>query len=547
MAPPAYDLAVVSEHARATEHVRDSSARGAQSVVAAVSAIVGRVPIHPLLFAAFAVLFLYAANLHEVLPVDAALPLARNVAGAALVLAILSVVFRSVARGAIVATAIVVAFVAFGHVASVATGSGLDDRAQLVAWGLVIVAAIVYAIRARASLPRITTGLNVVAGLLVISSLVTILPYELGRAGRASGGPVSEVQAAVSNTGRQRDIYFLIFDRYGSADAIQRRFGITSDLYDWLRGQGFHVPASSHANYRATDFSLAATLNMRFLDDLTRDVGRDTGDRTPARALIQDHEVGRFLQARGYRYYQLGSWFGPTHHVEIADENIALGETSEFESVLNETTIMPAVERVFGGSGGSATAQQQSFRDRVSEGTLLELRQLRRVSTAPGPKFVFAHILLPHDPYVFHADGSIIPEAESRATDEKPLYAGQVAFANARIREIVGYLLSGPEEDRPVVIIEGDEGPLACRNTDCPSTSAGYLRIRLGNLVAMYLPGVDVDVPDTFTSVNTFRLVFSEYFGADLPPLPDHSFTWPDNDHAYDFRDVTHLIGGPSP
>ena len=66
-----------------------------------------------------------------------------------------------------------------------------------------------------------------------------------------------------------------------------------------------------------------------------------------------------------------------------------------------------------------------------------------------------------------------------------------------------------------------------------------YLRIRLGNLVAMYLPGVDVDVPDTFTSVNTFRLVFREYFGADLPPLPDHSFTWPDDDHVYDFRDVT--------
>jgi len=188
-----------------------------------VGAIVGRIPIHPLLFAAFAVLFLYAANLHEVLPVDAALPLVRNVAGAALVLAVLSVVFRSVARGGIVATAIIVAFVAFGHVASVATGSGLDDRGQLVAWGLVIVAAIVYAVRAKASLPRVTTGLNVVAGLLVISSLVSILPYELGRAGRASSGLVSGVQAAVSSTGRQRDIYFLIFDRYGSADAIQRR------------------------------------------------------------------------------------------------------------------------------------------------------------------------------------------------------------------------------------------------------------------------------------------------------------------------------------
>jgi hypothetical protein len=42
--------------------------------------------------------------------------------------------------------------------------------------------------------------------------------------------------------------------------------------------------------------------------------------------------------------------------------------------------------------------------------------------------------------------------------------------------------------------------------------------------------------------VNTFRVVFREYFGADLEPLPDRSFTWPDNDHLYDFKDVTDQI-----
>ena len=84
-----------------------------------------------------------------------------------------------------------------------------------------------------------------------------------------------------------------------------------------------------------------------------------------------------------------------------------------------------------------------------------------------------------------------------------------------------------------------------CREVDCPRSTADYFRIRLGNLVAMYLPGVDVDVSDTFTSVNTFRLVFREYFGADLELLPDRSFTWPDNDHIYDFRDVTDLIVPP--
>lgn len=512
---------------------------------AAAVALLGRVPLHPVLFGAYAVLFLYSVNLDEVLPVDAAQPIVRYAGAAAVVTAVLGLVFRSARRGAVVATALVVAFAAFGHVASAVTDFRLDDRALLAAWALLIGGAVIYAIRARDSLASVTAGLNVIAGVLMVAVLVTIVPYEIGRSGRGSVAPSGSVQAA-GTPARRPDIYFLVFDRYGSADAIERRFGLTSDLFGWLRDRGFHVPADSHANYRATDFSLAATLNMRFLDELTREVGPDSGDRTPARAMIQDHEVGRFLKDQGYTYYQLASWYGPTRSIAIADHSIVLGETSEFETVLRDTTIVPALERVLGTAGPATPPAGRPFRDRVRDGTLFELRQLRRVSSAPGPKFVFAHFLLPHDPYVFRPDGSALPEDESRETDEGELYAGQLEFANARIREIVGDLLSGPESDRPIVIIQGDEGPLACRNVDCVSDTPDYLRIRFGNLVAMYLPGVHVEVPDTFTSVNTFRLVFREYFGADLPPLPDRSFTWPDNDHVYDFRDVTELIGGPS-
>jgi hypothetical protein len=500
-------------------------------------ALLTRIPVYPLLFAAYAVLFLYAANLALVLPVDAAAPLARAIAGAAMVWGVAAVVLRDARRGAIVATAAVVAFFAYGHVSGGLSARGLDDRAQLALWGLVFVAALVYAIRARGSLPSVTAGLNVFAIVLVVIAGTSIVPYELGRAGRA---PIALAPAVLANatTRTTRDIYFLIFDRYGSAEAIDRRYGITdNDLYGWLRGRGFQVPAHSHANYRATDFSLAATLNMRYLDELTQTVGRTSDDRTPAQAWFKDHAVGEFLKAEGYRYYQLGSWFGPTRSIPLADETLVLGVTSEFETVLSDTTMVPAIDRVLG-----RTTPELSFFERHREGTLFELRQLKRVATAPGPKFVFAHILLPHDPYVFKADGTPLTEAEAKATDERTLYAAHLAFANAQIKGIVDDLLSGPEDARPIVIIEGDEGPLMCRSVDCVGTSANYLRIRLGNLVAMYLPGVDVQLPDTFSSVNTFRTVFRAYFGADLPPLPDRSYTWPDNDHIYDFQDITDLV-----
>lgn len=500
-------------------------------------ALLSRFPLHPLLLAAYAVLYLYSVNLDEVLPIDAAAPLARGVLAAAGVTLVAALVLRDLRKGAIVATAIVAAFFGFGHVAGYLADIGLDDAAQVGAWGLLVVATFVYALRARASIPQVTAGLNVVAIVLALMVGATIVPYELSRAGR---GPVSLASpvAAPTGIGAGRDIYFLVFDRYGSADALERRFRITdNDLYGWLEDRGFEVPADSHANYRATDFSLAATLNMQYLDNLTREVGRVSGDRTPAQDMIRDHEVGRFLKSQGYTYYQIGSWFGPTRSVPIADENLSFGDVSEFETVLNDTTIMPAFDRLRG-----IKEPESTIRDRHREGNLFGFRQLHRVATAPGPKFVFAHILLPHDPYVFRADGSPLAEEEAKAMPERDLYAAHLAFTNARIKEIVDDLLSGPPESHPIVIIEGDEGPLMCQSVDCVQRTPEYFRIRLGNLVAMYLPGVDVELPDTFSSVNTFRLVFREYFGADLPPLPDRNFTWPDNDHIYDFEDITDRI-----
>jgi hypothetical protein len=503
------------------------------------SPVLTRIPLHPILFAAYAVLFLYSANLDEVLPVDAAAPLARAVVAAAALTAVLALVLRDVRKGAIVATAIVITFFGFGHIAGFLAGLGLGDAAQLGAWGVVVVVAFIFAARATSRVPAVTGGLNLVSIILVVIAAATILPYEISRAGREPLEHAPPVLAR-SAVGPGRDIYFLIFDRYGSADAIQRRFDITdNDLYGWLADRGFQVPANSHANYRATDFSLAATLNMQYLDNLTRQVGRVSGDRTPAQNLLRDHEVGRFLKSQGYRYYQIASWFGPTRSISIADENLVYGVSSEFETVLNDTTILPAIDRLRG-----VVSAESTFRDRHREGVLFGFRELRRVATAPGPKFVFAHILLPHDPYVFKADGSPVAEAEEKSAPERRLYADQLAFANSQIKEIVGYLLAGPEQTRPIVIIEGDEGPLMCEFSDCVTNTQEYLRIRLGNLVAMYLPGVNEVLPDTFTPVNTFRVVLRDYFGAKLEPLPDRSFTWPDNRHLYDFRDVTNAIVG---
>lgn len=523
--------------------------------------ILSRLPLHPFLFAAYSVLFVYAENLSEVLLVDMVAPLGRALIAAGAATAVAMLILRGPQRGALVATAGVVAFAFFGHLASELVKLGLDERGQLALWAAVVAAAAIVAVLARRRLDGITLGLNTISLVLVLMTLSSIVPYEAGRAARvAAAPPPTDTPIAEATRLPNRDIYYLVLDRYGSDWSLERRYGIDSDLPEWLAGEGFQVIPGARANYRATDFSLASTLNMRFLDDLTERFGPVSDDRTPARQLLDDHEVGTFLRANGYRYFQLGSWYGPTRTNSGADVVLTEGVDTEFSSVLHDTSMRPALDRLLddgiddespageGPAGGDPEGEppEPTLRQRHRDIPLFQFRQLQRLPAAPGRKFVFAHILLPHPPYVFDREGGTVTEEQEKAGDEAELVAAQLAFTNEQIRATVTTLLSGPPESDPIIVIQGDEGPFLCGNTDCVNLDPETLGIRLGILSAYYLPDMPAgSLPPTHSAVNTFRFIFREYFGADLPPLPDRSFTWPDNDRLYDFQDVTDLLPLP--
>jgi hypothetical protein len=503
-----------------------------------------RLPLHPLLLAAYAVLFVYAANISEVLPADLWWPLTVALGVAGVVLVACALLYRDLRRGALLATSVVLAVGFFGHVGAQLGDTFMSEPLQLAECAGLLVAVGVYAWRAGSSLGGATAALNVFSLALVAITLVTIIPAETDRAARASQGePVSDDVIAEATRWPDRDIYLLVFDRYGSDWSIEERYGIGNDIYPQLRERGFTVVPGARANYRATDFSLASILNLDTLDDLTESVGRVSDDRTPARAKLAEHEAGRFLRANGYRYYHLGAWYGPTRSSPIADEVRVWGSTTEFEQVLRDATVLPAVERLAG------WVEDDDFRYRHREEALFTFRQLHRLADEPGRKFVFAHILLPHPPYGFDADGGVVRKATEKEAiadgRESELFAEQLAFTNARMLEVVEALLDRPPDEQPIIVITGDEGPFICGDIDCVDRTPETYGIRFGALRAYYLPDLDYQVPPDDSGVNIFRMLFREYFGADLPDLPNRSYDWPDNDHLYDFRDITEELPLP--
>src|SRR5688572_8432048 len=106
-------------------------------------------PVHTLLFAAYAVLFLFAENLANVAVGEVAPPLVRALIGAAAVLLVAGLLLRDMRRGAIVATALVIAWSAFGHLGGLLAPLAIGREAQIVGWVAFLVAAIVAGIALR--------------------------------------------------------------------------------------------------------------------------------------------------------------------------------------------------------------------------------------------------------------------------------------------------------------------------------------------------------------------------------------------------------------
>ena len=498
--------------------------------------------LHPALFAAYPVLFLWSQNLGETNPRDVVVPLVLVVAVALATTVLLAIPFHDGRRAALIVTPLVVGLLAYGHAAALARPLHVPALLQQAGWIALVILGFVAAIRLGArALGRVDTALDRIGLILVAIALVVIVPYQISAAATRSGAPQQGVVEGQASSGRpMRDVYYLILDRYGSDRALSLRFGYSNDLVQWLEPRGFRVLPDSHANYVRTNLSLATTLNMSHLQELLPGMPPDSQDLAPVHALLQNSRVARQFKELGYGYTHIGSYYPPTQTDEAADRNLYIGGPSDFADVLYDTSAIPVLRRRLGlRSSGTKP-------DRAYENGKFAWSALAGLRDEPGPKFVFAHILLPHPPYVFERDGSHVDPAVAATMSEDEQFDHQITWTNSQLRSFVDSLLALPEERRPIIILQADEGPYPLPyqrdivGYDWATASGKELEMKYGILNAWYVPGApDIGLYDDITSINTFPALFSGYFGLDVPMQPDRIYTSGGKLRPYDLTEIT--------
>lgn len=78
------------------------------------------------------------------------------------------------------------------------------------------------------------------------------------------------------------DIYYIIFDRYASAWTLKEIYNFNnSEFITYLSNKGFYIASESKSNYLRTGHSLASSLNMEFINYLSKNMGEDSDDWNP--------------------------------------------------------------------------------------------------------------------------------------------------------------------------------------------------------------------------------------------------------------------------
>ena len=486
-------------------------------------------PLHPLLAAAYPVIFLFATNAAEQVTLSPLwLPLALAVGGAALVLVVLRVVARDWHRAGLLTTALVIGFFGYGHVWN-GVSERLDSQWPLIgAWGLLILIAAHSAWRLRRWASAATPVLNLVAVLLLLLN-----GWDLTQAVVAVGSsrPLEQNAGAVAldpGSGDPPDVYYIILDRYAGAATLASEYAFDNEPFlTALEERGFSVARDANANYIKTPLSLVSSLNMEFLDIEKLQAEQESGrDRGPIhRALRERLAVPAALKSIGYQYLQVANWWSPTHANVDADRVFLYAGQDEFSTVLTQTTLLRAIN-------DPQEAPREPFdRDVLYDSTKYALDTLGEIPDIPGPKYVFAHLLIPHDPYVFDTDGSFVERAQVESRGREENYVRQLQYANSRMLEVIDRIID--ESEDAVIMLQSDEGPFPERYVENEwgfqwrAASQAELDEKFGILFAMRVPGADVDTAgfhDAITPVNAWRVIFNARFGADLPLLPDRSW-----------------------
>lgn len=474
------------------------------------------------------------------------------VAATAIVCGLLHVLIRSAPVRPLVGLALVM-YLTLSSFLKLAIPRSLQDYYLLIFGAAFVVAVVgVFRIRECSSIRTITRfliWLCLTIGAVQLSLAATMVLPDLWSSYRTSPGHL--IRTPTSSPAQETypscradslpDIYYIVLDAYTRDDVLRDTYSFDNRQFlTNLSDRRFAVASHSRSNYHLTGLSLASSLNLGYLNSEALQGFRT---RLPLRSLINDCMLVRILRQHGYTTTAFATGKAVTEARSFDQYVSPTLDISDYQDVFFHTTaVSDFLDMVGSRSGFLASCHRRRI--------LNTFRGIPAVDqNASSPRFVFAHVMAPHPPFVFDSRGEEVQVYGSYLLDDSggfrqrcgneryiEAYREQLAYVNTLVLELVDRILA--QRQRPaVIVIHGDHGARAGVNV--ASMDQSDLREAFAIFHAIHVPsGMECPVHEDITPVNTFRLVLNACLGTDFGLLRDRSyFEYPM--YSYQLHDVT--------
>jgi hypothetical protein len=486
-----------------------------------------RFPFFIIFIGAAAPMILYANNLGEVTLVSLWLPVVLSIVVGLAIFGLSYLFFKDILKSGLVTGIIEILIFSYGHIYNLVKpltlfGVLVGRHRYLFPLLLLIFGFLLWrVIKSKGNFTKITLLLNIVTMMLFAFQFVRISIFEIKTYQQQREGIDQANQTAeMGFIGERPDIYIILLDGYMRSDWLADSIGYDNSAFiQELQDLGFYVPSCSMSNYSYTLLSITSELNMTYLDELF-----DPLEDIETTSLLKHSEVRRILDSLGYETVFFQNFY-PWVDINDGDYYLKPEDVSKynpFEALFLETTVLTVPYDLF----ERQIAELKWSPDHEDTTRYANLIQsifdyLQQPHNYKEPAFVYAHVLNPHSPYVFNADGSINYEWEE---DPQEAQLRTYQYLDIQTIEAVKVILESSDPD-PIIIIQSDHG-------------MGERDYKNLSLNAFYLPnGGEQMLYSTITPVNFFRIIFDYYFGMDFDLLEDKSY-YSEKDSRYILEEV---------
>jgi len=290
------------------------------------------------------------------------------------------------------------------------------------------------------------------------------------------------------------DIYFILLDGYTGFKGLKILWDYdNSKLKNFFDEKNIFFAKNGRSVYNVTNYSMVSTFYMSELlfnyEDLyAKENYLLLGD------YMKNNPVNNFFYKAGYDFYNLTFW-NVNNKDKFYEDIYFLRRGNVYQS----RTLFGHLYEIY----------NEKFADmaEINPEIFRKVIDIHR-SDNNKPKFIYAHITMPHPPYYFDAMGNRKDFVYSNDKKNMDKYLEQLKYTNTLLMNTISGILDSNKNS--VIIVQSDHGFRSYEGKD-------KSEIEYSVLNSFYFPDGDYSLlNDSSKTINTFRIIFNKYFNQKL-------------------------------